>query len=444
MKYRMERLENEMKKQIKMNKKLLVCCGIVFVFYFISHFFMDFSIGDDLYFYEKQVEGTIPFLISRFQGWSSRLIIEGVLINILHLPRMVFYILNSCIFVLIYYSILKITNTENNLKCLILLIVLMFTFPIKWFASAGWYATMLNYAWPLAFGLYSLYIVSLISSHEKFTLFQKIVYLPVLLFGTNQEQLCALLFGFTFLLNVYVFYHDRKINKVILSSWIITAVVLCVHMFCPGNAIRLADEIRTIYPEFETLTTVDKLLFGVLSTFSTMVAKPIVISIMLLFSLWICAYRKKDKTLLTIMSLIFVIFISFSMITFLVSKNILSLKDGCFSTLTNFILLFTANITDTEITSAMYLYLLVVVLFLILILWFMYKTMNKEKALFVGVVYLASLMSRFILGLSPSNFCSLTRTSINMYFFQMICIITILSKTRPLFMKNENLLENCD
>ncbi len=426
----------------KNNKKLILSCTLVFIYFFTSHFFMDFSIGDDLYFYDKYTEGTIPFLISRYQGWSSRLIIEAVLINILHLPRIIFFITNSCVFVLIYYSILKITNTEDDIKTMVLLMILMFTFPIKWFASAGWYATMLNYAWPLAFGLYSLYIVSKISIKEKITLFQKIVYLPALLFGSNQEQLCALLFGFTFLLNVYVFYRDKKLNKIVFITWMITALMLCAHAFCPGNAIRLADEVRTIYPEFEYLSTMDKLLFGVLSTFSTILSKPILISMALLISLCICAYRKKEKKLFIIVSSTLGLFILISMITFMVSKNILNIGSGWLSTIISYILLYTENVTTAISRTYVYVYLFLILIYVMIILYTMYKVLNKEMALFVGIVFLASLMSRFILGLSPSNFTSLTRTSINMYFFQMICIITMLSNRKPLFLKKLQLIVN--
>ena len=427
-----------MKEMIKNNKKLIVSCTLVFIFFFISHFFMDFSIGDDLYFYDKYTEGTIPFLISRYQGWSSRLIIEAVLINILHLPKTIFFIMNSCVFVLIYYSILKITNTESDIKTMVLLMFLMFTFPIKWFASAGWYATMLNYAWPLAFGLYSLYIVSKISIKEKITLFQKIVYLPALLFGSNQEQLCALLFGFTFLLNAYVFYRDKKLNKMVFITWMITTMMLCVHAFCPGNAIRLYDEVRTIYPEFEYLSTMDKLLFGILSTFSTILSKPILISIALLISLCICVYRKKEKKLFIIISITLGLFILISMITFMVSKNILNIGSGWLSTIISYILLYTDNVKSVASTTYAYIYLFLILIYVMIVLYTLYKVLNKQMALFVGIVFLASLMSRFILGLSPSNFTSLTRTSINMYFFQMICIITMLSNTKPLFLENYN------
>ncbi len=423
---------------LKNNKKLILCSILVFSFFFISHFFMDFSIGDDLYFYDKYTEGTIPFLISRYEGWSSRLIIECVLINILHLPKMIFFVTNSSIFVLIYYSILKITSTEDNLKMMILLMVMIVTFPIKWFASAGWYATMLNYAWPLAFGLYSLYLASEISIGEKLTVFQKIVYLPVVLFGSNQEQLCALLFGFIFLLNIYVFYRDKKLNKILSMTWLIITVMLCIHAFCPGNAIRLDDEVRNIYPEFKYFSMIGKLILGVLSTFSTILSKPILVSVFLLLSLCICAFRKKEKKILIIMCVTLALFLLISMITFLVSQNILNISIVFLSKIVYLILEYTWNVGSVESILVWWIYFVGMLFFVLLILIAMYKIVDTDKALFVGIVFIASLMSRFILGLSPSNFTSLTRTSINMYFFQMVCIVSMLSNTKPLFLNGKN------
>lgn len=126
------------------------------------------------------------------------------------------------------------------------------------------------------------------------------------------------------------------------------------------------------------------------------------------------------------------------MITFMVSKNILNIGSGWLLTIISYILLYTDNVKSAASTTYEYVYLFLILIYVMIILYTLYKVLDKEMALFVGIVFLASLMSRFILGLSPSNFTSLTRTSINMYFFQMICIITMLSNTKPLFLENYN------
>ena len=70
-------------------------------------------------------------------------------------------------------------------------------------AWLGWYATTLNYVWPLALGLYGLSYIIQIISNEKISIAQQISYVVASLYAINQEQMCALFVGFYALFMIY-------------------------------------------------------------------------------------------------------------------------------------------------------------------------------------------------------------------------------------------------
>ena len=64
----------------------------------------------------------------------------------------------------------------------------MFISFLEHFGVAGWYATTLNYVWPLALGLYGLSYIIQIISNEKISIAQQISYVVASLYAINQEQ----------------------------------------------------------------------------------------------------------------------------------------------------------------------------------------------------------------------------------------------------------------
>ena len=106
------------------NNKFAIFCTLIFLIIFCEHFFMNYSIGDDGWFTEYGKMNLLDYLSFRYTSWTSRLVIESVLVTMLKLPRIVFMIINSCMFLLMYYSSIRITNTEKNDKALFLFFVL--------------------------------------------------------------------------------------------------------------------------------------------------------------------------------------------------------------------------------------------------------------------------------------------------------------------------------
>lgn len=426
---------NKMKKKDFFIQNIYILLSVLlFILIFQQHFGMDFTTGDDSWFKQAANNGFLAYLLPRYLGWSSRLIIEVVLISMLQLPKIVFFVLDSLMFVLIYYSILKITDLKNDFIASVLLFILIIVFPIDYFSTAGWYATMINYSWPLAFGLYSLYLISKITNKQELSIYQKVVLFPSTIFAINQEQLCALFFGFLFILNIWYFYKNKHINKYLVVIFALSCVMLACHGLCPGNSIRKVKETNTFYPEYSSFNLIDKIVLGVTSTFSIMLRDSMIVPFVFNISLLYCGLIDKNK-LTKIVSLIPIcIWVALWLIVHVQQLS----QVGILNKVSTCILKYGSNLPEIIYSKGLFCYLLLILVMIVLVIYLIYRTMDLKCFCYISVVFLASLCARFILGFSASIFASLNRTFINSLFLQMICILLVIRKNKPLLFKDKD------
>lgn len=114
--------------------------------------------GDDLWFQNMLNEkGLIEYTTQRFNNWTSRNIIETVLVTLsnTHVSMVIWKILNVCIFELLAYStytlfVKNIQDKSKKLKLTWLLISGIFLIPFTALKDTGWIATTTNYLWVLS------------------------------------------------------------------------------------------------------------------------------------------------------------------------------------------------------------------------------------------------------------------------------------------------------
>lgn len=95
--------------------------------------------------------------------------------------------------------------------------------------------------------------------------------LPFLVFATNQEQVCAWLFGLSLSFLLYRIVKNRRLTKN--DSYIIISVLICAAslvfiLTCPGNNRRFIAEINSWFPQYTSLSFFEKLQLGVLTIFT--------------------------------------------------------------------------------------------------------------------------------------------------------------------------------
>lgn len=387
----------------------------------IWHMVVQIGTADDVWFLEHSKMGLIEFTKWRVEEWTSRNIIEIVMLVLLNMNKYMWVILDSSMFVLILHSMRKIVRPtkENNLIVTILIVLVILLFPISYFSQAGWYATTLNYVWPLALGLYGLSYIMRFIDGEPINFIQKIMIIISTVYATNQEQMSALFVGFYGLFIIYALMKRKQVPTLVYIILFISILMLVYHAVCPGNAVRKLVETNTYFPEFDKFSLIDKITMGVVTTISTsLVSAPYIIyvwNIALLYIVYKNSNNMKQKVFIIGLTIInFIISISDKFSTYYGFKYIF----GIFGKFIYYM--------DSIDYSDLSLYL-VILYFIINIVVFLYvirKNLDNKMFLLIGILLGAAFCSRVILGLSASIFVSGTRTFINTYF--MIFISSIL------------------
>lgn len=155
----------------------------------------------------------ITAVISRYFQWTSRVLIESVLLFVLRSYNGILWIiLNILIIFLLYISLKKIFNSKNEIyiNYIIMSLIILYTYTDMF--SAGWSASTVNYLWPLALGIFSFIpIINILNNNNKS---KNVLFLaiPALIFAANQEQAAALIFGFSILSLIYYYIKNKKIK----------------------------------------------------------------------------------------------------------------------------------------------------------------------------------------------------------------------------------------
>lgn len=401
---------------------VLIFSIIVFLVMLIKHLNVKLGTGDDIWFLDiAQKTNIIEYLIMRYNTWTSRLVIEAIMLILLQLPSVVWIVLDSLIFVLAYYAIIKILNGKDKLWINVITVIMFLSFSFNYFGSAGWYATTINYAWPLAFGLYTLSFIPSFCISKKI---RKIDYflLGVSLFlSTNQEQMCALIFGFSFVALLYQYISNKKINHRLLVVTLFCLVSLLFHVTCPGNSSRTIAETTAYYPYYVNYNLLDKMVLGCLSTFSFLINQKEYIVI--LFLLIISYLGIKSKRI--VVGFISVV----PILSFLIART--SLR--CFGTesLSQMINRFMNPMNAIPYDFLTGIYIIIILIEAGCIIYVMHNVLDFDVFIFAFITILAAFASRFILGFSPSSYVSGARTFIDMYMLLLLADIIILFKIKP-------------
>ena len=396
-----------------MNKKYVyyVC---LFIFVFALHLFMRPGEADDLWFINNYTGNPLSFAYMRYMQWSSRFLIEMVLVFIASLPLIVWKVLDTLMIVLLFYSGNKLLNIKNR-KILIFEIFLIMILPWKVFGETGWIATTLNYTWPITLGFYGFSILE-----EKTNFLKQIISFFCIIFACNQEQMCCVMLAFI-IICFCIRTFQKKNNKVFLIPFIICILMGVLHIICPGNSMRQISEMQTWYPAYQNFDVLDKISIGIISTVTAILFdfRIIYIAFIGMLILYI-KYLPLNKKLSYIIQFILVCFIFINIYPFDSTQLMFYSKaqESIVITFMNFVL-----------PVLLFSLLISIVIYLIL------KTKNKYNYMFV-LLFLSGICSRLILGFSPTVYASGKRTVI--YFYIVCYLLTIfIMKTICIIKEND-------
>lgn len=403
-------------KKIKelLNKKSVyyVC---LFILVFALHLFMKPGEADDSWFINNYTGNPFSFSYMRYMQWSSRFLIEMVLVVIASLPLILWKVLDTLMIVLLFYSGNKLLNVKDR-KILIFEILLIMILPWKVFGETGWIATTLNYTWPITLGFYGFSILL----EEKTNFLKQIMAFFSIIFACNQEQMCCVMLAFI-IICFCIRTFQKKNNKVFLIPFIICILMGVLHIVCPGNSMRQISEMQTWYPAYQNFDILDKTLIGIISTVTAILFDFRIIYIAFIGMLILYTkYLPLNKKLSYIIQFILACFIFINIYPFDSTQMMFYSKaqESIVITFMNFVL-----------PVLLFSLLISIVIYLIL------KTKNKYNYMFV-LLFLSGICSRLILGFSPTVYASGKRTVI--YFYVVCYLLTVfIMKTICIIKEND-------
>lgn len=390
----------------------------------LYHLMMRESMGADAIFYfgsKLDEYSLLEFIKMRYQTWSSRLLIEGVLI---YLSRniVLWKILDSFVWLLLAVVLSCLLPIKENGNWLAVGLVLIY--PMADLSSAGWIATTLNYVWPLAFGLLVLLGIAKLLREEKISVTLFLISIPALLFAGNMEQMCAILFGSCVLSTLYFVLRKENIKKWWqLLIWLALSLAEIVFIYtCPGNKVRAKESIGLYLPYFQKYNFWDKLNLGFQDTMKHLFLSGNLLMYIFCFVLMAMVWVKSTNKAYRLLGMLPCLCVSVGTLFFETVKQKLSM--------------FGDVLEKNEIISGgNYLFgfsyvpflLYAVLLYCIAISFVIISTSWKELFVY-GMVFGLGFASRVAIGFSASVFASSDRTLIYLYFSLIILVLYMFYK----------------
>ena len=428
-----------MKKKINTTRKKLLYYFVVFFIILIIHQLFHFMNDDITYFSKILNEYNITdFVSQRYNTWTSRIIIEVVLINITR-NIYVWRILNSLVITLLIYTINKIFYNSNQTKYIYISSLIFFLYPYYQMSEAGFAATTLNYLWPLTFLLYALIPFQNIYKEEAINKKLLPTYIIAFLFACNQEQ--ATCVGiFTSIVFLIYCIKNKKSIKYPLILLLISIGSLFVILTCPGNTIRKIAEIKNCYPDYINANILDKIFLGIVSTCSILISNFLIIFLLSSLIFVITFFKGNFKKTTKISSAIQFIIIS------LISIYIIYTVFTCNSILDAYkygIFYYHTQIGHVLTFSMKNIFILSLCIGMALNYCYLIYNLLKEKSYFPIVTLLVGCATRVMMGFSPTIFASGNRTMIFMYFSLLFVILSIWKNYEKFFTAKQKRIIQC-
>lgn len=248
------------------------------IFLLAYHLKVSVNLEDDASFvHALDNQNLISWSINQYHTWSSRTLIEAVMVTMRIYGPNLWRILNTGMYVLIGVLISWLF-TEGTLggNCVIAAgILMLFGWDLN---DAGQIASSMNYIWPMGCALLAMIPMKRVygeaengfgKSHRGW---EYLCLLPAL-YASNEEMTAVFVTGSAAVAILYSFWQGQKIRPYLWALLAVGVLGLIYILSCPGNSIRFAKEAATWYPEFPDLPFGIKLRDGFLTASYLMVRK---------------------------------------------------------------------------------------------------------------------------------------------------------------------------
>lgn len=387
----------------KYNWKRGIPFGILLIVWSVYHILILPCFGDDANLFKGVLDNcTISeYLNMRYHEWSSRLLIEVVLVQMIKYP-IIWKFADTAIMVAIVVMMSKLIDDDH--KYIWATSAWIFIYPFLDMATAGWISTTLNYIWPMGGMLYLCLLLKKVMQGKQLKVYEYIVAAFTAMFSCNHEQVAAVVLALFLGFGIFNYMKTKRISVYVLEIIFLDIVSLIFILTCPGNSARMLEVGGTGFQEY---SFVKKLELGMLNIERIFMAVPnfflLTFVVFLTFLVW--KLRKNLKSLLAILPIIFILIGYWILNRYIPTcKKIFVIPERSF---------------DIEEFSSSTLWMLFMLLFMIgsiLVSVFQILDGNVKQFLQVTFILATGFGSSVMLGLSPSVFDSDTRIFLFFYF----------------------------
>lgn len=366
---------------------------------FINFNIRNISFHDDAIFlndFTKNYNNYGDYLIARYNNWSSRSIIELIMIFFVQ-HTFLWKIFNSIAMTIIAVLPNYMVNTQPKIIGFMLNSCLFLLIPIEIIKETGWVATTTNYLWVAAASLITLYPVIMYIKKQNVPKFLWFLAIIFSFYANNQEQMTIVLF-LIWIVSIFTLLRIKRSIMPVIPFFIITLGSLFYILLCPGNELRNVQEITQRLPEFANYSLFYKIYLGYCSTLIHLFYQYNPLIAMFSLSITTMGLLRSKNIRMVIISL-------FPMVMYFINQNLQEWIQKSYS------------LSNQKIYFSLIL-LLSFTAFIYIFSIFNSCQSLKDFYLVIGTLLLG-LIVRMILGFSPTIWASGNRT----YFFTYLLLI---------------------
>jgi len=257
--------------------------------------------GDDVFFSEATKDATLwEYLSHRYLNWTSRVVSEFILVNVIQVP-VLWRIIDFLMFVTLPMIFAKLFDDSEMIRWCGAGAVLIF--PFHDMGTAGWITTTVTHFWPL-WGIFFVgLLIKKMASEEYVHPACAILGVFVCIMTGSHEQYAVIMAVILVLCSIYLWQQKKSpaCLPLFVALVLVTTVSLAVIMLCPGNAGRNAVSLADL-PIYETFGFGDKLYLGLLSIERVFIANADAVFFMVILIWTVLVYRKTNNYKKTVIS----------------------------------------------------------------------------------------------------------------------------------------------
>lgn len=405
---------------LKSNKIHKFYC-IFFLLALIIHLFLPLSWADDAIFFEKSSQ----LNLSEFLSNSARPLVDTFTYFFTKYP-LLWRLINPLMLILSSWLLSKYLPPSKNdyIKNVALCFALLY--PSMIVVDAGFIATTLNYLWPVTLGLLCLIPTWKKLNNLKISWFEMIILIPCLLYATNMQQMAVILVALLGMINFCLFYKNDFSRYIFLQLLISMLCLIYSYIInTTGDNSRLLRETNRYFPNFDSLSFLEKIELGFSSTFYCLTMKPSFawLGFFSFISVLVFLTFKKTKNLFKRATVSFPFLLSiWGIIQYIFPDKFLNIK--------RFI---PGDLQHYKMNKATYSFELASdIIYIIVVLCILYSlfTLIKNRKVYAVtlIIFFLGLGTRILMGFSPTVWASGYRTFYIMFLSFIIISFLVINE----------------